>query len=74
MRIDRCTCFQQKFAELKETARTHGIETVADLQQIVPFGLRCGLCKPYVERMLETGEVSFKRIILDRCTADSSSE
>jgi bacterioferritin-associated ferredoxin len=63
--IDRCYCYQKTFCEIKEVAETTGADSVAALQQHVEFGLNCGLCHPYVRRMLRTGETSFSRIIRD---------
>lgn len=57
--VDRCICFSKTFAELKEIARRHRAGTVTALQGTTEFGLRCGLCKPYVARMLETGQTVF---------------
>ena len=63
MRIDRCYCFQRTFAELKEVAETHDARSVPDLQRHVTFGLRCGLCHPYVRRTLRTGQTVFHEIV-----------
>lgn len=63
MRIDRCYCFQRTFAELKEVASVHRAKTVTELQQYTQFGERCGLCHPYVRRMLRTGETVFREIV-----------
>lgn len=63
MQIDRCYCFQRTFAELKIISGEHAARSVADLQRYVTFGLRCGLCHPYVRRMLRTGEVVFHEIV-----------
>lgn len=57
--VDRCICFGKSFRELKEVADSTRALDVAALQQHVEFGLRCGLCRPYVERMLETGRTRF---------------
>jgi len=57
--VDRCVCFSRTFAELKSIAQQKRIRDVESLQRIVEFGLRCALCKPYVRRMLSTGEVLF---------------
>ncbi|MCZ7557586.1 MAG: (2Fe-2S)-binding protein [Bacteroidia bacterium] len=57
--VDRCICFNITFAELKAIADRSDTHCLDALQQHVDFGLRCGLCKPYVERMLETGRVVF---------------
>lgn len=65
MRIDRCQCFGRTFEELKAAAEATGATSVAELQKEVAFGLRCGLCRPYVRRMLRTGETVFHTIITD---------
>jgi bacterioferritin-associated ferredoxin len=57
--VDRCICFNITFAELKAISDRINVRSLDSLQQSVDFGLRCGLCKPYVERMLETGRVVF---------------
>lgn len=57
--VDRCICFSKTFAELKSLALRHRLRDIASLQSVTAFGLRCGLCRPYVERMLETGRTAF---------------
>ncbi len=61
--VDRCTCFQVTFAELKEVADRTGARTVEELQAHREFGMQCRLCHPYVRRMLKTGETTFDRVI-----------
>lgn len=63
MRIDRCYCFQQTFTSLRAAAEATGAATVEELQAHAVFGRRCGLCRPYVRRMLGTGETVFGEII-----------
>lgn len=63
--VDRCVCFGQPFADLKAAAEASGATTVEALQAVVPFGLRCGLCRPYVRRMLAIGETAFHEILHD---------
>jgi bacterioferritin-associated ferredoxin len=63
MKIDRCYCFEKRFADLKTVAEETGAATVQDVQQHVEFGKNCRLCHPYVRRMLRTGQTSFERII-----------
>lgn len=57
--VDRCICFSRTFSELKSLAEGHRIRDIGSLQTVVEFGLRCGLCKPYVQRMLENGTTAF---------------
>ena len=63
MIIDRCYCFQKRFAELKSVAEDTGASSVDDLQQQVVFGQNCKLCHPYVRRMLRTGTTTFRQVI-----------
>ncbi len=59
MRVYRCVCDDVTFAELKKLADSKEIRTVTNLQKDRPFGRSCGLCVPYVRRMLEDGSTEF---------------
>lgn len=61
--IDRCICFQRTFAELQQVAQAHGVKRLTTLQEYIRFGGNCGLCHPYVKRMLRTGEVIFHELL-----------
>ena len=63
MPIDRCYCYQQTFAALKDVAENTGATSIEALQEHVLFGQNCELCHPYVRRMLDTGETSFEDVI-----------
>jgi len=63
MPIDRCYCYQQTFAALKDVAEETGVDSVEALQAHVTFGENCQLCHPYVRRMFETGQTVFEEII-----------
>ena len=65
MKIDRCICFQMPFSDLKKVAVSKSCDTVETLQRHVVFGQKCKLCRPYVRRMLDTGEVEFSEVITD---------
>ncbi len=65
MRIDRCHCFRTTFAELKAVAEAAGVRDVARLRAHAAFGGQCGLCRPYVRRMLRTGETVFREVITE---------
>ncbi len=41
------------------TAELFAITTYRELSGVTGCGLRCGLCRPYIERMLTTGEIRF---------------
>ncbi len=66
MRIDRCICFDVPFAHLKKVAGDTGASTVEALQAHAVFGQKCGLCRPYVRRMLRTGQTAFHEIVTER--------
>ena len=68
--IDRCLCHGRRFAELAPVAQASGAATVPALQEAarvagLDFGRGCGLCHPYVRRMLRTGETVFDRVVTD---------
>lgn len=65
MRVDRCLCFGTPFAALAEVAAATGAETVPALQAHALFGRKCGLCRPYVRRMLRTGQTVFHEIVTE---------
>ncbi len=71
LRIDRCVCFAIRFAELREVASRTGATTIPELQQHIAFGKGCKLCHPYVQRMLETGEVEFREVIPESAGEES---
>lgn len=60
--IDRCVCRNRQFSELLPLARAGGwgIEALA---AETGCGNQCGLCRPYLRRMLATGETVFHSII-----------
>jgi bacterioferritin-associated ferredoxin len=63
--IDRCICYDRTFAELKSAAETESLQ-MDEIAKRFGCGSCCGVCRPYIERMLETGETVFHQIILPR--------
>lgn len=64
LEITRCVCMRRPFAALLPLARAHGW----DLQQLMDetgCGDECGLCRPYLRRMLATGETVFHEVITE---------
>lgn len=61
--IDRCVCYDVRFETLK-CALDERPRTLDEIRS--EFGCMdcCGMCRPYIERMLETGETVFHQIIL----------
>jgi NAD(P)H-nitrite reductase large subunit len=53
--IKRCVCHETTFQELKDS----GLKTVEALATQFSCTTGCGLCKPYIELMLKTGETEF---------------
>lgn len=62
--IDRCICRGVTFAELLPRARAGGW-TLDVLVRETGCGGQCGLCRPYLRRMLVTGETVFSVILTD---------
>lgn len=60
--ISRCICKATPFTDLLPRARAHAW-TLADLIRETGCGGQCGLCRPYLSRMLRTGETEFYEIL-----------
>jgi bacterioferritin-associated ferredoxin len=65
LRIDRCVCYDRTFAELRAAACVDGLD-MDGLSRRFGCGSCCGVCRPYIERMLETGETVFHQVIVAR--------
>lgn len=57
--VRRCLCFQRTFADLKSLAQERGLRTVEQIAEATGCGSGCGLCRPYLALMIETGETAF---------------
>lgn len=55
MRVTRCVCRRVSFATLLAEARAGGL-TLDQLVDSTGCGTGCGLCLPYILRMLRTSE------------------
>jgi bacterioferritin-associated ferredoxin len=62
LRVDRCICRSTPFADLLPRARAQGW-TLEDLMRETGCGAQCGLCRPYLRRMLRTGETVFHELL-----------
>jgi bacterioferritin-associated ferredoxin len=58
LKVDRCVCFEVSFATLKAYADRTGCGP-DELAARFGCGRGCGLCIPYIRRMLETGRTAF---------------
>jgi bacterioferritin-associated ferredoxin len=63
--IDRCICYGVRFADLKQ-AHDERPRSFEEITAEFGCGSCCGLCKPYIERMLVTGETVFHQVIVQR--------
>ncbi len=62
MNVDRCVCFNVSFARLQKFAAANSADTTVSLEQLqTAFGCGrgCGLCIPYIRKMLRTGQTTF---------------
>jgi bacterioferritin-associated ferredoxin len=57
--ITKCICHDRTFEKIKAHAAKKNYSTVEELQEGDYCCNNCGLCAPYVEMMLETGETEF---------------
>jgi len=62
--IATCICRQMPFAKLLPLAREHGW-TLQDVMRETGCGDGCGLCRPYLRRMLTTGETQFTELLTE---------
>ncbi len=64
VRVTHCLCRREPFDQLLPRARELGW-TLADLMRETGCGAQCGLCRPYLRRMLATGETVFTELLMD---------
>jgi bacterioferritin-associated ferredoxin len=60
--ISGCVCRATPFHELLPRATASGWD-LAELVRQTGCGAQCGLCRPYLSRMLRTGETEFHEIL-----------
>jgi len=58
-RIDRCVCVDVTFEQMRVFADDRGTADVAQLRRVFGCAEGCGLCEPYIERMLDSRTVVF---------------
>lgn len=57
--VNRCVCHKKTFEELMELARVNQIKSLGEMIDRGWCGTNCGLCHPYIESMLKTGDTEF---------------
>jgi bacterioferritin-associated ferredoxin len=60
--VTMCVCQRVPFAELLPRARAVGW-SLPELIRETGCGGQCGLCRPYLRRMLATGETTFRELL-----------
>jgi bacterioferritin-associated ferredoxin len=60
--VSRCICRNTPFSDLLRRARAGGW-SLQDLMAETGCGAQCGLCRPYLRRMLRTGETVFHELL-----------
>ncbi|MGH7656736.1 MAG: (2Fe-2S)-binding protein [Gemmatimonadales bacterium] len=71
--ITMCVCRQLPFTRLLPLARERGW-TMQELMDQTEAGATCGLCRPYLRRMLRTGETVFHDILTGENEPPDASE
>ena len=56
MAVNRCICRDVTFESALAIARARGFGSVRQLRDASPLGSGCGLCIPYMQRSLMTGQ------------------
>lgn len=60
--IDRCVCQRMLFATLHGLAEAHQWDLDA-LGEATGCGEQCGMCRPYLQRMLRDGTTVFHEVL-----------
>ena len=60
--VTRCLCRGTTFAQLLPLAR-NGAWDLDELMRRTGCGAGCGLCRPYLRRMLATGDTVFHELL-----------
>lgn len=64
IRVTHCLCRRQPFTRLLALSKESGWN-LADLMRETGCGAQCGLCRPYLRRMLSTGETVFTELLTE---------
>ena len=62
MLVSGCICRSTPFADLLPRARAANW-SLEELMKQTGCGAQCGLCRPYLRRMLRTGETAFTELL-----------
>jgi len=64
MRIDRCVCLEQTFADAVDLARRERL-SLTQIESRLGCGTGCGRCRPCLRRPLRTSQTVFTELIHD---------
>jgi bacterioferritin-associated ferredoxin len=73
LRIDRCVCQRVLFERLLPVARTQAW-TLEQLMDETGCGDQCGMCRPYLRRMLADGTTVFRELLEEQPDATCDAE
>ena len=62
--VTQCICCRVPFTRLLARVREHGW-TLGDMMRETGCGDQCGLCRPYLRRMIATGETTFNELLTE---------
>lgn len=57
--VTKCVCHKRTFSELKVIAEERGYTSCQQLFDAGLCGGNCSMCRPYVQKMIATGETEF---------------
>jgi bacterioferritin-associated ferredoxin len=57
--ITLCICLNKSFDQVKKVADEKKLVTLSEVMSETGCGKRCRKCRPYIEKMLETGQTEF---------------
>lgn len=58
-KVTKCVCHNRTFEEVKNYAAEQNLISVEELRDHNYCSNSCGLCSPYIEVVLKTGQVEF---------------
>ena len=57
--VRACLCYPHTFEAIKALAALRQWSTVREITDVLGCGSGCGLCRPYLTLLLQTGETAF---------------
>lgn len=58
--VTRCVCFERTFEELRRLCAERAWRSLEEVAAHTGCSTKCGLCGPYIARMLATGQTAFQ--------------